>query len=70
VRNDPNNSEALYVRGVAMLYTGNTDGNLSRFSNLMYLGAVKHFRQALQGDPDNSKYRSQLKVIEIFINLI
>jgi len=49
MRNDPNNSEALYVRGVALFYTGNAQA------------AIKHFRQALQGDPDNPKYRNHMK---------
>jgi cytochrome c-type biogenesis protein CcmH/NrfG len=50
IRTDPNNADALYLRGVAMLYTANVTG------------AIKHFATALRLDPDNSTYRTELKV--------
>ena len=50
MRNDSNNADALYLRGLAMWYTGNI------------AGASKHINMALRLDPDNSTYRRDYKV--------
>jgi len=54
IRNDQNNSEALYLRGLGLLYTNNTQG------------AIRHFTNALGLDPDNSIYRGALKKVKLF----
>eukprot|EP01114_Cavostelium_apophysatum_P022679 TRINITY_DN8287_c0_g1_i2.p1 TRINITY_DN8287_c0_g1~~TRINITY_DN8287_c0_g1_i2.p1 ORF type:complete len:359 (-),score=110.12 TRINITY_DN8287_c0_g1_i2:15-1091(-) len=52
-RSDPNNSDALYLRGVALMNTNNV------------AGAIKHFKNALSLDPDNSEYRKELKKAQL-----
>ncbi|KAF0983662.1 hypothetical protein FDP41_007577 [Naegleria fowleri] len=52
---DSNNSDALFLRGQALYYAGNTDSGLN------------HITQALNLDPDNQKciqFRKQIKKIE------
>jgi DnaJ family protein C protein 7 len=52
---DPNSSDAYYIRGKALYYNGSVDNGL------------KHVNQALNLDPDNQKcfqFRKQLKQIE------
>jgi len=49
LKTDPNNSEALYLRGLALLYTGNIPS------------ATKHFRNCLSLDPDNQNYKAQFR---------
>jgi DnaJ family protein C protein 7 len=50
LRSDPNNPDALYLRGMAMYYSNNI------------AGAQKHLSNALKLDPDNSTYRKEYKV--------
>jgi len=51
LREDNSNTEALYARGMAVYYQGNTDS------------AITHFTNALKLDPDDTKCRLQLKKI-------
>lgn len=50
LRKDQNNLDALYLRGLTFMHTGNPPS------------AIKHFKNILQLDPDNVEARSALKV--------
>ena len=53
LRENSNNPEAVYLRGLGLYYQGNTDQ------------AIKHFTHALQFDPDFSKARISLKQVRV-----
>jgi len=52
IRDDQNNTEALYVRAVALFFSGNSPA------------AQKHLAQALSLDPDNAAYRIIFKKVQ------
>jgi len=52
LRENPNHTEALYVRGLALYVRGDMEK------------AEAHFKQALRGDPDHSRSRLQLKAVK------
>jgi len=56
LRNDSNNPDALYLRGITLLNTSNISG------------AILHFKTALSLDPDNSLYRKSMKSAQLLQN--
>jgi DnaJ family protein C protein 7 len=53
LRENPNDPEAVYMRGLGLYYQGNTEQ------------AIKHFQHALTFDPDFSKARISLKQVRL-----
>lgn len=53
LRQDPENTEAMYIRGKALYYGGNFEH------------AVSHYSQALRLDPDFSKARDELRKVRL-----
>lgn len=52
MKSQPENLDALYLRGKAFYYLGQNDA------------AINHFREALKYDPENSKCKAEFKKIK------